>query len=104
MCNCGTTPPCWICGGEFKFKAPKKVRPIKTIEEHIAAGWKQRQCGNCLGYGVVSVYSMNDFEGPGECNACQGAGVIWEGPKGVLAMYPGGPLLGRLTNKERTNG
>lgn len=100
MCNCGTTPPCMYGCESYFLKPKRKPRPVKTIEEHIAAGWQQRQCNNCSGYGVVSVYSMYDFEGPGECNTCKGGGVIWDGPKGVLAMYPGGPLLGRLTLKE----
>lgn len=66
---------------------------MKTIEEHKANGWRQRNCGGCVA-GTVAVYSAADFEGPGECHHCKGNGVYWEGPNGVLALYPGGPFLG----------
>ena len=58
-------------------------------------------CSNCGGYGVVSVYSHNDFEGPGECSSCDGRGNIFIHKKsGVMAAWPGGPFLGKLTNQE----
>lgn len=56
------------------------------------------KCPNCDGHGMVSDYGAFglDFEGPAECDDCGGNGSIVRYVKsGVLAQYPGGPLLGR---------
>lgn len=66
--------------------------------------WKERQCPNCGGHGLVSVYTADgaDFEGAGECRDCNGTGRIFQSDKGVLVQYPGGPFVGRLSRKEMT--
>ncbi len=56
--------------------------------------WRKDSCSRCGGYGVVSVYSANDFEGPGECQECGGTGTLFVSEKDRVAMYPGGPLRG----------
>ena len=64
-------------------------------------GWKTEACSSCRGHGVVSVYSYNDFEGPGECSDCDGRG--WNAThikSGVIAAWPGGPFIGHLTKQE----
>ena len=66
-------------------------------------GWKPIRCSSCNGLGVVAVYSAYDFEGPGECRECGGAGQIWISPKGHLAQYPGGRWRGSLPKAERVN-
>ncbi len=56
--------------------------------------WKRTLCHNCSGYGLVSVYSYDDFEGVGECSVCDQRGFIAVSPKDRLAKWPGGPFLG----------
>jgi len=56
--------------------------------------WTEGQCGRCGGHGVVSVYTMGDFDGAGWCPDCGGSGSLWRSPKGALAVYPGGPFCG----------
>ena len=63
--------------------------------------WRTMPCHHCRGYGVVSVYSHNDFEGPGVCPRCLGGGTLFVSPKGRLAAYPGGPFCGSLPKEER---
>ena len=63
-------------------------------------GWKTMKCFNCSGHGIVGIYSMYDFEGPGECNTCNGTGQLWVSPKGAITQYPGGGFVGKLTKKE----
>jgi hypothetical protein len=58
------------------------------------------RCPRCGGWGVVSVYSAGDFEGPSECPKCNG-GQKWRYPSGRLAMYPGGPFLGSESKSPR---
>lgn len=68
----------------------------------MTLAWKRITCHNCEGHGQVANYGSFglDFEGPEECNSCEGSGSIWQSPKGRLAKYPGGPFIGRLTAKE----
>lgn len=56
--------------------------------------WKKTKCSGCSGYGLVSDYSGGDFNGPKECNDCDGAGVLAVSPKDRLALWPGGPFAG----------
>ena len=57
-------------------------------------GWIQFACGCCAGI-------MWGGDHPQECNHCWGSGFIALHKKsGVLALYPGGPLLGRLSREE----
>ena len=52
------------------------------------------RCPRCGGHGVVSVYSHDDFEGPGDCPGCKGAGWLCIYESDRVALYPGGPLMG----------
>lgn len=55
-------------------------------------GWLIIDCGCCNGirWGGCS---------PIECNRCLGEGIYYKHIKsGVLAQYPGGPLMGREAN------
>lgn len=61
--------------------------------------WQAVACGPCGGHGVVAVYSSNDFLGPRTCGTCDGAGEVYQTPKGRLIMYPGGPFVGRLPQR-----
>lgn len=65
------------------------------VADKDKSGWTQIRCDSCGGHGVISVYSQNDFEGPGECRTCGGSGTMFLSPKGRLADYPGGPFRGR---------
>jgi len=56
--------------------------------------WRWKSCPNCGGRGIVSVYSQDDFEGPGSCPECGGEGIVWISPKDRVADYPGGPFRG----------
>jgi hypothetical protein len=60
--------------------------------------WRQIKCVDCSGHGLVSGYTADggDFTGADECRTCAGRGSVWLSAKGVLALYPGGPFLGRL--------
>lgn len=58
-------------------------------------GWLIRDCGCCDGL-------QWGGEEPRECATCDGSGRICIHIKsGVIAEYPGGPMLGRLTKSER---
>lgn len=59
--------------------------------------WRRERCWRCDGYGLVSGWAGVDFAGPKECDACHGGGFVWlHLPSGSLAVYPGGPFVGRL--------
>jgi hypothetical protein len=60
--------------------------------------WTKVDCCDCVGHGVVSVYSLGgtDFDGAGECRKCGGTGEMWLSPQGRLAEYPGGKFLGSV--------
>lgn len=58
------------------------------------AKWKTFPCPFCSGSGVVSVYSMEDFEGPGPCNDCGEKGYIFVSERDRIADWPGGPFNG----------
>lgn len=64
-------------------------------------GWRVVSCSACGGHGLVSKYTIDgsDFEGADECGVCMGSGRIWATPKGALARWPGGPFVGRLSNR-----
>ncbi len=57
-------------------------------------GYKNIACWICSGHGVVSRYSMGDFEGPEECDTCGGNGSVIRYKSGTLAKFPGGPFIG----------
>ncbi len=59
------------------------------------------QCFGCGGHGLVSVYSATDFEGPEECDVCDGKGFIFATLGNRLAKWPGGPFLGSLPLGEK---
>jgi hypothetical protein len=57
-------------------------------------GWKHIVCFNCGGHGLVCDYGTGeDFYGDKECSTCNGAGFIWETPKGRYVEYPGGHFV-----------
>jgi DnaJ-class molecular chaperone len=56
----------------------------------MATQWIQVLCPDCEGHGVVSQYSVSDFEGPTDCRKCAGSGLLWLSDKDRLADYPGG--------------
>lgn len=56
--------------------------------------WVREDCGCCAGIKWGG-------EEPIECNNCAGSGYVWRHKQsGVLAQWPGGPFLGRLTQAE----
>ena len=60
----------------------------EAIAEH--PGWMAVDCGCCAGIKWGG-------ETPDECDSCGGSGrVAWHPASGVLALWPGGPLAGRL--------
>lgn len=50
------------------------------------------QCSRCGGHGVIDAGYLE--VNPVECPACSG-GYQWRYPSGAIAMYPGGPFMGR---------
>lgn len=54
-------------------------------------GW-DIECANCGGHGLV----VDTHGEPDECAQCGGSGSNWQYPKGAIARYYGGPLIGRL--------
>jgi hypothetical protein len=64
--------------------------------------WREIRCASCDGHGLVSDYGCcgEDFYGAKECDDCCGSGRQHITEKGVIAAYPGGPLRGRLSQKE----
>ena len=60
--------------------------------------WRTVECHSCR-YGLVSVYSYNDFEGAGECDVCGGSGFLFIRPGGHIFQYPGGPANGMGTKE-----
>lgn len=65
--------------------------------------WKEQSCGLCGGHGQRSGYSIDggDFLGADECRDCNGSGRIFVSDKGVVAQWPGGPFIGRLSKAEQ---
>lgn len=61
--------------------------------------WGKIPCPRCGGFGVVSEYTLGgtDFLGPAECGNCEGNGVLWRHETGTIAVYPGGPLRGKIS-------
>ena len=56
------------------------------------------KCANCNGHGIVS-----DMAGePDECLDCGGSGANWQYPKGAIACYYSGPLIGRAYLQQET--
>lgn len=53
-------------------------------------------CERCDGKGFRTVWSFGVKE-PDECLDCGGSGLNWQYPKGAIARYYGGPLIGRAT-------
>lgn len=61
------------------------------------------QCARCGGHGIVSTWSFGVKE-PDECKDCGGSGANWQYPKGAIAMFYGGPFIGRASpTEERSN-
>ncbi len=58
------------------------------------AEWLKIKCGSCRGYGVVSDFRGDDFNGAMDCSECGGAGHQWISENDRVADYPGGPLRG----------
>lgn len=57
------------------------------------------QCARCAGKGMRTVWSFGVKE-PDECPDCGGSGANWQYPGGALAVYYGGPLLGRMAKAD----
>jgi DnaJ-class molecular chaperone len=58
---------------------------------------EQVKCWECNGFGIVD----RGYHNPGECPTCDGKGYVVQYESGVLARYPGGPLLGREQKAKR---
>lgn len=65
-------------------------------------GWVWEQCGCCHGTGLVLNGSIAPSDiSPTECDACWGNGRIAKHTAtGTLALYPGGPLLGKEHDRQ----
>lgn len=57
------------------------------------------RCDSCDGKGLVTTWSI-DMELLDECRDCRGGGWNWQYPRGAIAAYYGGPLIGRAALKE----
>lgn len=53
------------------------------------------QCARCGGHGLVSSWSFGVKE-PNECADCGGSGSNWLYPRGAIAKYYSGPLIGLI--------
>jgi DnaJ-class molecular chaperone len=53
------------------------------------------QCSRCSGHGLVRCFHEHDY--PDECPDCGGSGKNWRYPRGAIARYYSGPLIGRET-------
>jgi RecJ-like exonuclease len=71
--------------------------PQATEDELVG---KSIQCVHCAGHGLVTVWSFGVKE-PDECKDCGGSGRNWQYPRGAIARYFGGPLIGRASTKEQ---
>lgn len=58
--------------------------------------WKRIRCARCGGHGVYEGFGG----GPVECKECSMSGFYWLHHSGLLAQWPGGPALGRMTEAE----
>lgn len=65
--------------------------PGSPAEKWIADGWRYEKCPDCNGHGLRHV-CPGDVE---ECRTCGYEGRLWVSPTGRMAVYPGGPFLGR---------
>lgn len=76
----------------YDYEANKIVHfPAKPAYKE---GWLEVDCGCCAGIEWGGEY-------PRDCNRCAGGGLYYVHIKsGVMAQYPGGPLLGRLPADE----
>lgn len=54
------------------------------------------QCARCGGHGLIGSGGL-----PDECPDCGGSGRNWQYPRGTVARYYSGPLLGRDTPRAR---
>lgn len=52
------------------------------------------RCSRCDGHGIISTWSFGVQE-PDECPDCGGSGANWLYPRGAIASYYSGPLIGR---------
>ena len=59
------------------------------------------RCVRCGGHGLVTVWSFGVQE-PDECADCGGSGTNWRYPRGAIARYYSGPLIGREACNTRT--
>lgn len=59
---------------------------------------KSIQCACCGGHGLIDTGEL-----PNECGNCGGSGRNWQYPRGAIARYYSGPLLGRTTPIEQTD-
>jgi len=55
-------------------------------------------CGACSGHGLVQDGNRWD-PSPKECSDCGGSGTNWQYPRGAIARYYGGPLIGRASER-----
>lgn len=69
-------------GNEIKYFKPQKCEDYTT--------WEIIDCGCCSGIEWGGEY-------PRECSCCKGNGFIYHHLKsGALALYPGGPFIGKI--------
>lgn len=61
---------------------------------------KQISCSTCDGHGMRSVWSFGGVKEPDECQDCGGSGRNWQYPRGAIARYYGGPLIGRESSHD----
>jgi hypothetical protein len=66
---------------------------LERLAERVEAG-SRIPCCRCSGHGLVTVWSFGVKE-PEECSDCGGSGFNWQYPRGAIARYYGGPLIGR---------
>ena len=68
----------------------------------LAENGRAVKCVRCNGHGIVSTWSFGVKE-PDECKDCGGSGSNWQYSGGAIAMFYGGPLVGRAV-KSRASG
>lgn len=57
-------------------------------------------CARCGGTGMTQIWA-NEYD---ECRDCGGSGKNWQYPRGAIAKYYSGPLIGREPAAQPTGG
>ena len=67
----------------------QKIEYFSPKQSELYPGWEEIDCGCCAG-----IQWGGDY--PRECMDCEGTGRIFRHIKsGALALYPGGPFMGK---------